>query len=144
MPVIVWARLPERRIKEASAKLASLVVPLVLKDAPALRAADLVTSNFPPIAERPSVTVNVFPVATVVLPLSDTLPVPVLNAPPPFCVKFLPVAIVVSPFSETRPDPVENAFAPETVVLPLKVMPPVAPELIVTGLFDVNRRINAC
>jgi hypothetical protein len=60
----------------------------------------------PPRVVRLSVTVNVFPEATVVFPFNVLLPVPVLKVPPPLCVKFLPEAIVVSPFRATEPVPV--------------------------------------
>jgi len=94
---------------------------------------EALSCTWKPVAELlarrlvPLVTVKVFPVATVVSPLSETVPVPVakvwapaievspfkvlvpdpvLKVPAPLWVKFLPEAIVVSPFRETAPVPV--------------------------------------
>ena len=46
--------------------------------------------------------------------------------------KLLPEAMVVTPLSDTAPVPVPNVFAPDTVVGPVMVMPPVDPLLINT------------
>src|SRR6266550_1360057 len=70
---------------------------------------------------------------TVVAPLSETAPVPVLKVPVPVWLKFLPLAIVTSPLRDTAPVPVPKVPVPfwtklllaEIVTFPLNVDAPV-------------------
>ncbi len=78
---------PVRRTSETLARAASLVVPVVLKLVPFLKATELVTSRLAPRDVRPPLTVKVLVPATVVLPFRVLIPEPVVKLPAPDCRK---------------------------------------------------------
>lgn len=90
----------------------------------------------------------VLPAFTVVAPLSDTAPVPVLKVPVPLWLKFLPEAIVTLPFRLTAPVVVSNDPEPLKamfgllVLLPMLTAVPFVPLAILTAAAPPTSRMR--
>ena len=127
VPVPVWRKLPK------------LWVILFPTDRVEDRVVAPVTARVLPRTVGPLLTVKAPVPVTVVLPLSEILPVPVLNDPVPLCEKLpnvwersfpkveVPATDKVPP-KVVAPVPTVKVFEPETEVLPLRVTPPVPVE----------------